>query len=114
MLPDMSDTLTEWEQPVILKTRTVTTVDFNPTEVITATSIMSVVQVAEKEKLNIDSLDWSKSYKWFHSKVDIDIDQFIEYKNADFKIVGREDFSDYGYFAVVGEETKLPLLVQTT
>lgn len=113
MIPDMSDTLTEWEQNILLKTVSVTSVDFVETEVITAINRRAVVQVAEKENLKLDSLDWAKEYKLFHSKFSIDIGQFVEVNSKDFKIVSLENYSDYGYYAAVGEETKQPLLVAT-
>lgn len=114
MLPDVSDVLTEWEQSVILKTVTKTTVDFVETTVVTATPVQMVVQVADKEKLNLDSLNWSKQYKWFHAKFEMEMGQYVEYKGKDFKLVSQgDDYEDYGYSAFAGEETKLPLLVAT-
>lgn len=114
MLPDMSDALTEWEQSVILKTVTITTVDFIETKVITVTPVRMAVQVAEKEKLNLDSLNWSKEYKWFHAKFEMELNQYIEYRGRDYKLVSQgDDYTDYGYSAFAGEETKLPLLVAT-
>lgn len=114
MLPDMSDVLTEWEQGVILKTVSFTSVDFEDTQTVTASPILSVVQQADKESLNLDSLDWSKKYFWFHSKVELSAGQYIEYKGEDFKLVQQGgDWEDYGYYEFVGEQTKLPLLVAT-
>jgi len=111
VLPDMREVLTEWEQPVKLKTVSVTTIDFIETQIVTVENKRAVLQVADKEKLNIDSLNWSKSYRLIHSKFPIDIDQYIEANGKDYKIVGLEDYSEYGYFAAVGEETKKALLV---
>lgn len=114
MLPDVSDVLTEWEQSVILKTVTKTTVDFVETTVVTATPVLMVVQVAEKEKLNLDSLNWSKEYKWFHAKFKLELNQFVEHHGIDYKLVSQGDnYKDYGYTAFAGEETKKPLLVAT-
>lgn len=111
-LPNVASAVAKWEQGVILKTVTNTTVDFEPVETVTAESRRMVVQVAEKEKLNLDSLDWSKEYKWFHSRKQIDIGQFIEYKGKDYKLVSQgDDYADYGYYAFAGEETKKELLV---
>ena len=115
MLPDMSDTLLQWERTVKLKTVTKTSVDFVETEVVVVTSIQAVVQPADKTKINLGSLDWSKKYILIHKRGSgIETDDFIEYKGRDFKVIGPNgDFDDYGYVEVVGEETKKTLLVAT-
>lgn len=113
MLPDMSDVLTEWERAVKLKTVTITTVDFVEQVNVVAEDILAVVQVAEKEKLNPDSIDWSRRYIQVHSKVLLADGQFIEYQGADYKVTVDDNYTDYGYSEAVGEETKKALLVAT-
>lgn len=106
MLPDMSDVLTEWAQPVILKTAVRTTVDFEESVVITPQNITAVVQPADKEKLNADTIDWSLRYYTFHSTTAIDVGQYIEYRGVNYKIVPAGHYNDYGFSEVVGEEVK--------
>lgn len=114
MLPDMSDVLAEWSQPVKLKTVSVTTVDFVETEVITSSDILAVVQPADPEKLNVDQIDFSLEYIQVHSVSPMAINQYIEWNGRDFKLVPfRRGYGQYGFVEVVGEETKLPLLVPT-
>lgn len=115
MLPDMSDTLIEWEQPVKLKTVTSTTVNFEPVTVVTVETIQAVVQPADKTKLQIDSLDWSKEYVTCHKRGSgIEIGQFIEWDGRDFKVIGPNgNYKNYGFIEVVAEETKSTLLVAT-
>lgn len=114
MLPDMSDVLTEWSQTVKLKTVAVTTVDFVETENITAADIMAVVQPADPEKLKVEQIDFSLEYIQVHSVSPMAIGQYIEWNGRDFKLVPfRKGYGQYGYVEVVGEETKLPLLVVT-
>ena len=113
MLPDMSDTLREWEISVKLKTVTETTVNFVKTRVVTVVSLLAVVQPAEKEKINPDTLDWSKAYKQIHSRAVLNVGQFVEYKGKDYKLVQEGDYQDYGFFEMFAEETKQPLLVAT-
>jgi len=110
---DMTDALIDWELPVILKTRTETTVDFEPVVVVSSQDILAVVQSANKENLTLDSLDWSKEYLLIHSRVKIETGQFIEKGGKDYKVVSPADYMDYGFCAVIAEETKLPLLVPT-
>lgn len=114
MLPDMSEVLTEWSQPVVLKTRTETTVDFVPTVNVAAQDIMAVVQPADPEKLQVDQIDYSLEYIQIHSVSPMAIGQYVEWQGRDFKLVPfRKGFGQYGYVECVGEETKLPLLVAT-
>lgn len=110
---DMTDALIDWEQQVKLKTRTETTVDFELVTVVTSTDILAVVQSANKENLTLDSLDWSKEYLLIHARVKIETGQFIEKGGRDYKVVSPADYMDYGFCAVIAEETKLPLLVPT-
>lgn len=114
MLPDMSDVLTEWSQPVKLKTVTETTVDFVPTRTVVAATILAVVQPADAEKLQVDQIDYSLEYIQIHSVTPMAIGQYIEWNGRDFKLVPfRKGYGQYGYSECVGEETKLPLLVAT-
>lgn len=113
MLPDMSDTLREWEINVKLKTVTETTVSFVKTRVVTVVDLLAVVQPAEKKKLNPDTLDWSKEYLQVHSRTQINLGQFIEFQGKDFKLVQKGNYGNYGYFEMFAEETKQPLLVAT-
>lgn len=115
MLPDMSDTLREWEINVKLKTVTEVTTNFVKTRVVTVVDLLAVVQPADKTKLQIDSLDWSKEYITCHKRGGgIEMGQFVEWDGRDFKIVGPNgNYKIYGYIEMVGEETKQPLLVAT-
>lgn len=114
MLPDMSEVLTEWSQPVVLKTRTETSVDFLPVVVVTAANIMAVVQPADPEKLQVLQIDFSLEYIQIHSVSPMAIGQYVQWDGRDFKLVPfRKGYGQYGYTEAVGEETKLPLLVPT-
>lgn len=113
MLPDMSDVLPEWEQPILVKTKTVTRVNFVDTVVVTSANHLAVVQPAQKEQLSPDSIDWSKEYIQVHDRQQIDIGQFIQWQGRDFKIIQRGSYGQYGYYEVFAEETKLPLLQVT-
>ena len=109
-LPDMSDILDEWAQPIILKTVTITSVDFEETETVDKQGIGAVVQPAEKDKINVENLDWSLAYYTIHSKSTIVEGQYFEYMGKDYKIISVLPYGDYGYYEAVGEETKRALL----
>ena len=114
MLPDMSEVLTEWSQPVVLKTVTVTTIDFIETRIVDAVVIPAVVQPADPEKLKVEQIDFSLEYIQIHSVSPMAIGQYVEWLGRDFKLVPfRKGYGQYGYTEAVGEETKLPLLVPT-
>ena len=106
---DVSEALTEWERPHTIKTVTTETVDFEPVETVTARVQLCVVQVADKEDLNKDTIDWSKEYLMIHSKLNIDMGELIEYDGRDYLIISRGPWRGYGYTEVVAEETKKPV-----
>lgn len=114
MLPDMSAVLTDWSQPIKLKTVTETTVDFVPTTVVVVEEILAVVQPADAEKLMVDQINYALEYIWIHSVTRMAIGQYVEWQGRDYKLVpSRKGYHQYGYTEAVGEETNLPLLVAT-
>jgi len=113
MLPDMSDTLEEWELPYTLKTATETTADFVRAPVVTGRTIEAVVQVANKNKLNTGAIDWSLRYLQVHSSSEIANGEFLEFQGEDYKIIDNGDYQLYGFTEAVAEQTKQPLLVVT-
>lgn len=110
---DLSDALTEWDRPQLIKTVTNTTVDFEPMENVAGRTQDCVVQVASRENVNNDTLDWSLEHLLIHSKSAIEIDELIEYKGRDFKIVERGPWDGYGYNEVIATETKRPVKAVT-
>ncbi|MDF1593749.1 MAG: hypothetical protein P1P89_19755 [Desulfobacterales bacterium] len=110
---NVSDVLTEWSKPVKIKSVGVDTVDFVPVETVTARLQDCVVQVAEKEDIKKDNIDWSKEYLMVHSKESIVMGEIIEFENEDYKVVSRGPWRGYGYMEVIAEQTKEPLRVAT-
>lgn len=106
MLPSMGEVLDDFLQSVKIKIVTVATVDFVETETVVENNIQAVVQVAQKEKLNPQALDWSKRYIQVHSKSPLDMRALVEYQGKDYKIFELNDYSDYGYFEAICEEVK--------
>ena len=107
---DVSDALTEWGLPTVIKTITETTEDFQPADTVTARTQNCVVQVAEKEKLNPATIDWSLEYLMIHSKLLIEIDELIEYEGIDYIVLERGPWRGYGYTEVIAVETKRPVV----
>ena len=103
---DVSDVLDDFKQTIIYRVTTVTTVNFQPTETIVDTNIEAVVQVAQKENLNVQAIDWSKQYLQIHANDPLKIGQKVVYKSKEFKIIDLNDYSDYGYYEITAEEIK--------
>ena len=110
---DVSDALTEWERPTIIKTVTETTVNFQPVEAVTSRIQNCVVQVAEKEKLNPATIDWSLEYIMVHSRKGIEMDELIEDEGRDFIVIDRGPWRGYGYTESIAVETKRPMVMVT-
>jgi hypothetical protein len=96
---------------VPIKTVTKTTVDFVETEVVTIRNQLCVVQVADKEKINSETIDWSLEYILVHSTVPVRIGEYVEFSGMDYKVVDRGPWRGYGFDEAIAEETKRPLLV---
>jgi len=112
--PNMARVVARWESPYLMKSVAIEKVDFVETTIVTVQTQNLMIQVADKEKLNPESIDWSREYILIHSRSPLMLGKYVEYKNKDFKLVsGGGDWSDYGYYEIVGEETKLQLLVET-
>lgn len=107
---DVSDALTDWERPTVIKTVAKTTVDFRPVDTVTSRTQNCVVQVAEKETLNPATIDWSLEYLSIHSTADIEIDELIEYGGKDYVVIERGPWRGWGYTEAVAVETKRPLV----
>ena len=106
MMINVADVINDFKQPIIYRVTTTTTVNFQPTETITDTDINAVVQVAQKENLNVEAIDWSKQYLQVHANDPLEIGQKVVYKSKEFKIIDLNDYSDYGYFEITAEEIK--------
>ncbi len=113
MLPDMAETLEEWQAPYPLKTVTRQTVDFVEDDVVTSREIQAAIQPAQKARLTAADIDWSLRYLQIHSPDEIAMGEFLEFQGEDYKIIDNGDFQLYGFTDAVGEQTKRPLLVVT-
>lgn len=98
---DVREVLDEFSQVVKLKTTTQAIVNFKPVLTTVLKDIKAVVQVAEDKVLQVSGLDMSKSYYTIHisnsENVSLKINDLIEYKNKNFKVVKLRDDTDYGF-----------------
>lgn len=103
-LPNMSSTLSGWTQAVSLKIVTTTTVDFEPVQSSSSTTIQAVIQPADMEQLRPEDIDWSLRYIQVHTIIALSVGKYITYNSTDYKIVRLLQFGDYGYYEAVCEE----------
>lgn len=110
---DMSDVLDEWSRTTRIKTVTTTTVDFVPTETVVGRNQECVIQSAQKDKLQIDTLDWSLEYIWLHSPDAIAIGELVEHAGYDFKVIAPAQWRGYGYADWIAEQVLGPMRAET-
>ena len=108
----MSNVLMDWEQSITIKNVERVTDDFVTDNVVTSRTQLAVVQVAKKSDLNSVTINWALKYLMVHSRSDMLIDEYIEFDSADYKIIERGEWNQYGYLEVVAEQTKLPLITE--
>lgn len=95
------------EQSIIKRTKVITSVDFEKSEVITDVEIRASVQPADEEVIQKEKLDYSLEYLMVHnSTVPLEINDFIVYKSKEYKIIRKLDYSDYGFVMPIAEEVK--------
>lgn len=102
----VGEVVTGWAEPATLRTKTITTVDFEKTVVNSDVTIQAVVQVADMENINVDNIDYSLEYLQVHSVSPMDIGQFIVEGGVEYKIIRRNKYARYGYYEAVAEEVK--------
>jgi len=112
-LPQVGHVLNDWLISTSIKTVTRTTTNFIETNAVVSRTQYCVVQPAQKETLNPRTIDWSLEYLRVHSKIDIEIGEFVELDSKDYKVIEKTNWNRYGYSEVIAEETKRPLLVVT-
>lgn len=113
MLPDMSDVLDDWKVPVRIKTITKQTTDFVDTSTVAGRDIDAVIQVAQKERLNTNQIDFSLAYKTLHSESPVSVNELLEFEGADYKIIDAGDWQRYGYTEALCEATNRPVVAET-
>lgn len=103
---DMSDAFDDLTQTIQKVVEVVETIDFEKTTTKTTTNIEAVVQPANLEKLNVESIDYSKQYLEIHSVSPLEIGDNIIWNSTEFNIVQLGDYNNYGFYNVIAEEIK--------
>lgn len=107
MLPDMSDVLDEFSQPLITLIRvSQDIVDFRPVDNETDVPVEAVIQPANKEKINPTIIDWALDYQLVHSRQEILVGDQMVYCGTKYKAVELGPYQDYGFSEAIFEEIK--------
>jgi len=100
-LPNMSQTILSWFQPITFITLT-KTVNNNFQEVITETetNTQGVVQPPKPEVIEIQP-EGVRNWEWLEihclPNLQLNINEFIIYKGLRYKVMQKENYSAYGY-----------------
>ena len=97
MLPNVANVVKQFEQSVILRVVTRTTIDFVNQLVNVDTAIRAVIQVATPEEVLAEELDRSLAHLKVHARFVFEIGQYVIYKTDSYKIVKASNWIDYGY-----------------
>jgi len=107
-LPNASRTVRRRASPYTVKTVTVTTVDFEESQVVVPRTVHAVVQPADMTKLTVEPINWWLAYLLIHAFETVDIGELIEYGGEDYRIVQVGPWNAYGFCKAIAEQTKKP------
>lgn len=99
-LPNMSQTIIGWFQPITFGVVTRTVSDYEGVETVTQVQTEGVVQPYKPEPLEIE-LAGSRSWNWqmIHCLPNLTLEnnQFIYYKGTKYKVMQVQKYDEYGY-----------------
>lgn len=99
-LPNMSQTIKSWFQPIVFGVVVRNVVDYESKETITNVNTQGVVQPYKPEPLEIE-IAGSRSWNWqmIHCLPNLTLEnnQFIYYEGVKYKVVSVLKYDKYGY-----------------
>lgn len=108
MIPNMSDVVSDFTQSFIYVREVVISEGFEDTTDSIETNLIGVIQIPNDETINANKLDYSLNYRQVHIKSTLGItpktNDFIKYKNKNYKVVRVRDYAEYGYYEFIVEE----------
>ena len=102
----MSRAVRRWSKDLEVVNQVITTVDFEPTDVITSRVVKATVQPAQKRRLNPDIINWSLKYVQVHADAPVLVGEFIKHEGVVYKFIDDGDFQRYGFTDAIAEEAK--------
>lgn len=106
-LPNMSQTIIGWFQPIIFGIVEKTLVDFEEVKTITPVNTQGVVQPAGYEILDImpeGDRNWDIQEVHCLPNIQVKVGEFIYWNDLKYRILKRENFSEYGYMHYIVRE----------
>jgi len=111
---NMADMLVSETTPRTVKTKTITTVDFQENVSITSRIVDMLIQPANPNQLQeLNGLDWEQEHIMIHSLSPVALGEYVEYNGKDFWIVSRTPWEDNGFTRAIGESTGKPQIKVT-
>lgn len=99
-LPNMSQIIVGWFQPITFGVVTTTLVDFEKVENIEYVDTNGVVQPPRPEAIEIQP-EGIRNWEWLEvhclPNLQVNINEFIIYNGLRYKVMQKENFSAYGY-----------------
>ena len=103
---NMSNVLDDLTKTLTFKTGVQSVVNYKPVITYTETTKEGVIYPSKSDELKSLVIDSSLAYFTVYSVDSLDINDLLSYKGKIFKIINKQDFSDYGYEVYIFEEVK--------
>ena len=101
MLPNLTNAVRAWMQPFTFERITKTITNYQLVETKTTIAFTGVIAPLKQTDLEIKP-EGQRNWKWLevHSTTDLELalDDFVIWKTKRYRVMGRFDYEDYGYF----------------
>lgn len=103
---NMREAIFEFAQSLTFKNATQTVVNYKPVMTYTESTKQGTIYPSKVDELKAFVIDRSLAYYTVYTIEDVNINDILEFKSKDFKMINKEDFMDYGYVKSIFEEVK--------
>lgn len=101
MLPNLSNAVRAWLQPLSIDRITKSIVNYQAVETKTTITFTGVVAPLSQTELEIKP-EGQRNWRWLevHTTVDLSLalDDIVVFKSRKYRVMGLSDFVDYGYY----------------
>lgn len=102
----MAQTVLRFAQSVTLRQSTQAIINHKPQFTYLDSTIKATIHPADMEKLQIEGIDKNIKYIDIFTTTEVKINDLIVYKGSTYKVIKSDNYSEYGYFELVGAEDK--------
>lgn len=98
-LPNLSDALTGWYQPMTVEVITKSVVDFQLSESAVTKTIKAVRQPFSSKQLILKP-EGQRAWSWetMHTTEEFSVDDIFVYKGIRYRVMQKWNWTEYGYF----------------